>query len=67
MAFFLKTRHRHRWRRLYLTKESVSAYINKITLYEDKRIEIEFKLQDELLELAKKLEEGVVRCQMISA
>lgn len=51
----------------YLTKESVSAYINKITLYEDKRIEIEFKLQDELLELAKKLEEGVVRCQMISA
>ena len=43
------------------------AYINKITLYEDKRIEIEFKLQDELLELAKKLEEGVVRCQMISA
>ena len=51
----------------YLTKESVSAYINKITLYEDKRIEIEFKLQDELLELAKKLKEGVVRCQMISA
>lgn len=51
----------------YLTKESVSAYINKITLYEDKRIEIEFKLQDELLELAKKLEEEVVRCQMISA
>ncbi len=51
----------------YLTKESVSAYINKITLYEDKRIEIEFKLQDELMELAKKLEEGVVRCQMISA
>lgn len=51
----------------YLTKESVSAYINKITLYEDKRIEIEFKHQDELLELAKKLEEGVVRCQMISA
>lgn len=51
----------------YLTKESVSAYINKITLYEDKRIEIEFKFQDELLELAKKLEEGVVRCQMISA
>lgn len=51
----------------YLTKEVVSAYVSKIILYEDKRIEIEFKFQDELMELAKNLEEEVVRCQMISA
>lgn len=51
----------------YLTKEVVLAYIKKITLYEDKRIEIEFKFQDELQKLAEDLEEGVIRCQMISA
>lgn len=51
----------------YLTKEVVLAYIRKITLYEDKRIEIEFKFQDELQKLAEDLEEGVIRCQMISA
>lgn len=50
-----------------LTKEVVSAYVSKIILYEDKRVEIEFKFQDELIELARNLEEGVVRCQMISA
>lgn len=51
----------------YLTKEVVLTYIRKITLYEDKRIEIEFKFQDELQKLSEDLEEGVIRCQMISA
>ena len=50
-----------------LTKEVVSAYVSKIILYEDKRVEIEFKFQDELMELARNLDEEVIRCQMISA
>jgi DNA invertase Pin-like site-specific DNA recombinase len=50
-----------------LTKEAVSSYVKKITLYEDKRIEIEFKFQDELMKLEEELEEGMIRCQMISA
>lgn len=48
----------------FLTKEVVFSYIKKITLYEDKRIEIEFKFQDELLKLAEDLEEGMIRCQI---
>lgn len=51
----------------YLTKDVVSSFIKKITLYEDKRIEIEFKFQDELQKLAEDLEEGLIRCQMIGA
>ena len=50
-----------------LTKEVVPAYVSKIILYEDKRVEIEFKFQDELMELARNLDEEVIRCQMISA
>ena len=50
-----------------LTKDVVASYIKKITLYEDKRIEIEFKFQDELQKLAEDLEEGMIKCQMISA
>jgi DNA invertase Pin-like site-specific DNA recombinase len=51
----------------YLTKEVVSSFVRRITLYENKRIEIEFKFQDELMKLAEELEEGIVRCRMISA
>lgn len=50
-----------------LTKEAVSSYIKKITLYEDKSIEIEFKFQDELIKLAEELKEGMIKCQMTSA
>lgn len=51
----------------YLTKEVVSSYVEKIIVYEDKRIEIEFKFQDELQKLVTDLEEGIIKCQMISA
>ena len=51
----------------FLTKEVVSSYVKKITLYEDKRIEVEFKFQDELVKLAHELEEGMIKCQMVSA
>lgn len=50
-----------------LTKEVVSSYIKKITVYEDKRIEIEFKFQDELIKLAEELEKEMRKCQMTSA
>lgn len=50
----------------YLTKEVVSSYIKKITLYENRRIEIEFKFQDEFIKLENELEEGVIRCRMAS-
>lgn len=52
---------------VFLTKEVVSSYVKKITLYEDKRIEVEFKFQDELVKLAHELEEGMIKCQMVSA
>ena len=51
----------------FLTKEVVSSYVKKITLYEDKRIEVEFKFQDELVKLEHELEEGMINCQMVSA
>ena len=51
----------------FLTKDVVRSYIKKISLYEDKRIEIEFKFQDEIQALSEILEEGVIRCQMVSA
>lgn len=51
----------------FLTQEVVSSYIKKITLYENKRIEIEFKFQDELMKLEKDLEEGMIKCKMVSA
>ena len=51
----------------FLTKDVVRSYIKKISLYEDKRIEIEFKFQDEIQALSENLEEGVIRCQMVSA
>ena len=51
----------------FLTKDVVRSYIKKISLYEDKRIEIEFKFQDEIQALSEILEEGVIRCQMVNA
>ena len=51
----------------YLTKEVVSSYIKRINLYENRRIEIEFKFQDELMKLAEELEGGIAKCKMISA
>ena len=50
-----------------LQKNVVRSYIKKISLYEDKRIEIEFKFQDEIQALSEILEEGVIRCQMVNA
>ena len=51
----------------FLTKDVVRSYIKKISLYEDKRIEIEFKFQDEIQALSEILEEGVIRCRMVNA
>ncbi len=51
----------------FLTKDVVRSYIKKISLYEDKHIEIEFKFQDENTGVIEILEEGVIRCQMVSA
>lgn len=50
-----------------LTPEIVHAYIEEIRLYGDKRIEIVFKFQDEMLKLAEDLKEGMELCQMTSA
>ena len=50
-----------------LTPEVVHTYIEEIRLYGDKRIEIVFKFQDEMIKLAEDLKEGMELCQMTSA
>lgn len=50
-----------------LTSEIVHSYIEEIHLFEDRRIEIVFKFQDEMLRLVKSLEEGEKICQTKSA
>ena len=52
---------------IYKEQLEQKGYIKKISLYEDKRIEIEFKFQDEIQALSEILEEGVIRCQMVNA
>ncbi len=49
-----------------LTKEVISTYIEEIRLYENKRMEIVFKFQDEMIKLAECLKESEELCQHVS-
>ena len=53
-----------------IDRDSLPKYkdlISELDSRKDKRIEIEFKFQDEIQALSEILEEGVIRCQMVSA